>query len=108
MDTNNTDTDSLQLGGNIQLTGFSALDRGQMVVLKKIVGNYAKRLSQISSNFEELSLTMKPVHETEANKMYELHAKLMDNGKPIVSEITDRNLFVAIDSVLKKIENNYN
>ena len=50
---------------------------------------------------------MKPVHETDASRIYELHAKLMDNGKPIVGEVSDRNLFVAIDSVLKKIENSF-
>ena len=37
--------DVLELGGSIQLSGFSGIDGGQMVVVKKIVGNYAKRLS---------------------------------------------------------------
>lgn len=97
--------DTLELGGNIQLTGFSDLDRDRIVVLKKIVGNYARKFSDRSKNFEQLSLTMKPVHETDASRIYELHAKLMDNGKPFVGEATDRNLFVAVDSVLKKIEN---
>lgn len=51
---------------------------------------------------------MKPVHETDSSKIYELHAKLMDNGKPVVGETSDRNLFVAIDNVLKKVENSMN
>lgn len=93
----------MQLGGNIVLTGFRDLDGSSMVVLKKIVGNYAKKMSEISEKFESLSLTMKKVHETEKSELYEIHAKLMDNGKPVVSEVTDRNLFIAIDGVLKKI-----
>ena len=97
--------ETIELRGNIQLTGFSDLDSGQMIVLKKIVGNYARKLSEKSQKFEQLSVTMKPVHETESSKIYELHAKLMDNGKPIVGEASDRNLFAAINDVLKKIEN---
>ena len=97
--------DLLQLGGNIQLTGFSSLDGGQMVVVKKIVGNYAKKLSEMCNKFESLAVTMKPVHETEASKIYEIHAKCMDNGKPITSAVDDRNVFIALDSALKKVEN---
>ncbi len=97
--------DVLKLGGNIQLAGFSELDGGQMTVLKKMVGNYAKRLGEICGKFEELTLTMKPVHETEASKIYELHAKCIDDGKPITSKAEERNLFIALDSVLKNIEN---
>ena len=100
--------DTLELGGNIQLTGFSELDGGQMVVLKKIVGNYARRLSDKAKNFQQLSLTMKKVHETEQSKIYELNAKLMDNGQPIIGSTSDRNLFVALDTVLKKVESSMN
>ena len=96
--------ETLELGGNIQLTGFSDLDGGRMIVLKKIVGNYAKKLCGLCANFEQLSLTMKSVHETEASKIYELHAKLMDDGKPVIGEYSDRNLFIAVDAVLKKVE----
>ena len=95
--------DVLRLGGNIELSGFKDIDRPSMIVLKKIVGNYVKRMSELSENFENLSLTMKPVHATEKSELYEIHAKLMDNGKPFVSEVTERNLFVAIDNALKKI-----
>ncbi len=100
--------DTMQLGGNIQLTGFRDLDGSSMVILKKIVGNYVKKLSEQAEKFESLSLTMKPVHEKEKSEMYEIHAKLMDNGKPVVSEVTERNLFVAVDSALKKVENELN
>jgi len=95
----------MQLGGNIELSGFKDIDGSTMIVLKKIVGNYAKRLSELAEKFENLKLTMKPVHETEKSELYEIHAQMMDNGKPIVSEVTERNLFVAIDNALKKIVN---
>ncbi|MFH0868523.1 MAG: hypothetical protein V1831_04375 [Candidatus Woesearchaeota archaeon] len=97
--------DFMQLGGNIELAGFRDIDSASMVVLKKIIGNYVRRMSEISDKFEKLSVTMKPIHETEKSEKYEIHAKLINNGKPFVSEVVERNLFVAIDSVLKKIVN---
>jgi len=95
--------DIMQLGGSIELSGFRGIDGSSMVVLKKIVGNYAKRMSEIAEKFEKLSLIMKPVHETEKSELYEIHAKLLNNGKLVVSEVTERNLFVAVDNALKKI-----
>lgn len=91
--------DNLQLGGNIELSGFSGLDKGVMIILKKIIGNYARKMSDMSKRFEQLSLRMKTVHD---NK-YELHAKLIDNGKAIASSAVEHNIFVAVDSSLKKI-----
>ena len=95
--------DVMQLGGNIELSGFREIDSASMIVLKKIVGNYAKKMSEIAEKFEKLHLTMKPVHETEKSEIYEIHAKLMNNGKPFVSEAAERNLFVAVDNALKKV-----
>ena len=97
--------DSMQLGGNIELSGFRDIDGASMVVLKKIIGNYGRRFSEIAEKFESLKVTMKPVHETEKSEKYEIHAQLMADGKSYVSEVVERNLFVAVDSVLKKIEN---
>ena len=100
--------DILQLGGNIQLAGFRDIDGASMVILKKIIGNYVRKMSEVAKKFESLNVTMKPVHETEKSEKYEIHAKLLDNGKPIVSEVVERNLFVAVDNALKKIINELN
>ena len=100
--------DSMQLGGNIELSGFKDIDGASMVVLKKIIGNYGRRFSDISDKFESLKITMKPVHETEKSEKYEIHAQLMNDGKSVVSEVVERNLFVAVDSALKKIESEIN
>ena len=96
----------LQLGGNIELSGFKECDYSVMLVLKKIIGNYARRFNDLSDKFEKLFLTMKQVHEREKSEKYEIHEKLLDNGSAVNGECTDRNLFVAIDSALKKIEKN--
>lgn len=99
------DDEITTLGGNIELSGFKGLDSGSFIILKKIIGNYARKMSDMSSNFERLSLTLKPVHETEASKKYDIKAKLMDNGKAFNSQTVDRNLFVAVDAALKKLQN---
>jgi ribosome-associated translation inhibitor RaiA len=96
--------DSMQLGGNIELSGFKDIDGASMVILKKIIGNYGRRFSDISDKFESLKITMKPVHKTEKSKKYEIHVQLMHDGKSTVSGVIERNLFVAVDSALKKIE----
>ena len=97
----------LQFGGNIELSGFSNLEPGVMTILKKIVGNYARRMSDKCKNFEKLNLTMKIVHAKEKSEKYELHAKVLDNGKPHNSSSVDRNFFVAVYGSLKAIMNSF-
>jgi ribosome-associated translation inhibitor RaiA len=92
-----------KLGGNIELSGFKAIDVSSMIVLKKIVGNYAKKIEGLTKNMQTLHLTLKTVHEREKSEKYEIHAKVIDDGKVYPSEVTDRNLFVAVDDSLKKI-----
>ena len=95
--------ESHKLGGNIELTGFRDIDSSSMIVLKKIIGNHARRLSELSQKMENLHITLKPIHEREKSEKYEVHAKLNNNGKIYVAESVDRNLFVAVDDVLKRI-----
>jgi len=90
--------DTVELGGNIQLNGFSRLDGASMIILKKIVGNYAKKLSE-KGPFEKLSVTM---DEYEENL---LKAELINKGNSITAETSNNNLFFALDKVLKEIDN---
>src|SRR3989339_565253 len=99
------DNENVKLGGNIELSGFRDIDSSSMTVLKKIIGNYAKRIAELTKRLETLHITLKPVHEREKSEKYEMHAKIIDDGKVYASEITDRNLFVAVDGVLKKLVN---
>ena len=100
--------DILQLGGNIELSGFSELDGGMMIILKKIVGNYAKKMSDHSTDFEKLHVTMKTIHSTEKNKKFEIKARLHYNGSVVAGDNVDRNVFVAVDNSLKIIMSSFN
>lgn len=93
----------IELGGNIELVGFREIDPQSLVVVKKIVGNYAKRFNDLAP-VEKLTMSLKTVHERESSELYELQTKLICKGKTANSSVTDRNLFFAIDASLKKIE----
>ncbi len=103
MGDNDSEESMIELGGNITLGGFKDLDRDALVVVKKMVGSYARKMTDHSSKFENITVTLKDIHKTSKTQSYEVHVKLIDAGKPINSEITDRNMYVALDSALKKV-----
>ena len=93
----------IELGGNIELSGFKELNSSELIVLKKIIGSYARKFSDHHKDYEKLSLTLKKVHGKKSSK-YELQAKLSLGKKPITVEYTDNNLFVTLAEALKKLE----
>jgi hypothetical protein len=99
------ETEMIALGGNIELAGFRGLDRDTMVVVKKIVGNYGRKFSDRSENFEKLRVTRKPVHSTEKSEINEIKTMLVDGGKQFHAEENERNLFVGLDSAMKSLMN---
>ena len=95
---------TIELGGNIVLTGFKERDPAELVVIKKIVGNYARKFSDNVEGYESLNLIMKPIGGEKAHK-FQINAKLMHSGKMTTAEVTEINLFVCVSDVLKKLEN---
>jgi hypothetical protein len=95
----------IELGGNIKLVGFREVDPGSMVILKKIIGNYARKFSDHSPDFQALEVTLKTVHNTGegSHPKYEIHAKATIGGHAKASECIERNVFVGVDEVLKKV-----
>ncbi len=103
--------DTMKLGGNIELNGFSKLDGGTMVILKKIVGNHARHLLDIGSRFEKLSLTMnvpKEVEKANDRSMYDIQGVFTEGQKEYSFESKASNLFVAVDDVMKNMETSFN
>ena len=95
--------DSQQIGGNIELVGFRDLDGGSMIILKKIIGNYARKFSDRLDGIDKLSISMKKI----GNNQFELHGQLIKAGEQHTSEVTDYNLFMVLDKVLKKLESSF-
>lgn len=47
----------IELGGNIKLENFEEIDRGILVVAKKMIGNYTKQISEKNTNFKGITVT---------------------------------------------------
>jgi ribosome-associated translation inhibitor RaiA len=94
--------DNIVLGGNIELVGFKDLDGGSMIILKKMIGNHVRKMSETAERFEKLTVTMKRVGGR-GNK-FEVNAKMLDNGRPVNSEVIDFNLFFTVDKALANIQ----
>ena len=101
MSMSDVNAETINLGTSIQLTGFRDLDGGKMVILKKLVGNYARRISDQCEKFENLCIVMKPV----GSGNYEVDAKLVNSGKVFTADASERNMFVVVDQVLAKLFN---
>ena len=95
--------ENIELGGKIFLSGFKNLRRDELLIAKKLIGSYARKFSDSLEDYESLNLHLKPIHNPDSDK-YEIHAKLLYKGKMANSEITDHNIFVCVDSTLKKLE----
>ncbi|MEK6917178.1 MAG: hypothetical protein AABW92_05540 [Nanoarchaeota archaeon] len=93
----------IELGGNIELVGFNDIEIQELIVLKKIIGSYARKFSDNVKDYEKLTINLKQVGAKTSTK-YEIQTKLMVKGKPINSDVTENNLFVAIAESLKKLE----
>lgn len=98
-----TAEEGIKLGENIQLAGFKELDPGTMVIVRKMVGNHVKKIQDDYKDFRYLKLSLKKVHQREHAEIYELHADL-HLAKIYAAKKEDRNLFVALDEVLKAID----
>ncbi len=94
-----------ELGGNISLVGCSELDGATKEVVRKMVGHWVEKETSQRWGFQGLRITLKQVHKREKSELYEVHGHLLERGRKFHSEITDRNLFFALDEVLKKIKN---
>jgi len=88
----------MELGGNISLSGFSERDFTEMIVVKKIVGQYARKFTDHVPDFSRLSITLKEVH---GHAKHEIVTKIQAGGREYDSEVTDVNIFVALDKTLK-------
>ena len=89
---------TISLGGNIELNGFQKIDVPRLIVLKKIVGNCAKQMFEKTKNYEKLIVNLEG---DDSNA--KIKAELKAGGSSKFGEAKDNNLFVAVDSALKKI-----
>ncbi|MGV8086417.1 MAG: hypothetical protein ACP5N1_02180 [Candidatus Woesearchaeota archaeon] len=95
--------ESVSLGGNIELVGFKQVSLADVIVVKKLVGHYTRKIQEQSQNFEKIQISLKEIHKIDNNAKHEIHIKVLDGGKSFHTEIVDKNLFISLDSALKKM-----
>ncbi len=88
----------IELGGNIKLEGFHDLEPAMLIVIKKIVGNYAKKINEQAYAFQELSLLLEKKQE-----QCLITAQLRAEQKQLRAEGVNTNLFFALDGALSKV-----
>jgi len=92
----------LKLGGNILLVGFS-LEPVEMIVVKKIVGNYAKKISE-KINYEDLKINLKKTQKAKTF-LHEIEASAKTSKGILAANATNNNLYTALSEALEKIYN---
>jgi|SRR3989338_3094134 len=90
----------MELGGNITLSGFSERDFTELIVVKKIVGQYARRFSDTIPGFEALKVAL--TEEGHGTLAIHVHARMHNHD--LLGEAQGHNLFVALDSALKRVD----
>ena len=86
------------LGGNIELVGFNSLEPAKIIVVKKIVGNYVKKICDNTPGFEKICLELK-----ENGKKVELITELSVSGKNKNASVEGDNLFFVLDKVFSSV-----
>ncbi len=89
----------LRLGGSIWLVGFNELDKAEMIIIKKIVGNYIKKLAD-KTPYDEVKIRLK-MHEKGKSYLHEINADVYAKGFHINAKAENRNLYAALSDVLE-------
>jgi len=89
----------IELGGNIKLKGFSGLDAASLIVVKKIVGNYTKELTELHQDFTELLLEL----NSEENSNYNLNVNFSKKSGNLSSKANGNNLFFTLSAALDNL-----
>lgn len=91
---------AIELGGNIVLEGFDNRDYTELIVVKKIVGQYARKINDTLTGVQNLRVTL----NCEKNKKISGALELKNGSFEATAE--SENLYVALDQALKQLEKN--
>ena len=94
--------EELKLGGNIILVGFS-LEPSEMIVVKKIVGHYAKKISE-KINYQDLKVNLKKTQKAKTF-LHEIEASAKTDKGILAANTSNNNLYTALSGALEKIYN---
>ena len=87
----------IELGGNIKLEGFDEIESGKLVVVRKMVGSYARKISN-KKQYKELKLGLKIESDN-----CEINVVCVNEDGQIEGVKSDKNLFFAINGALESV-----
>lgn len=85
----------IKLGGSIMLEGFDSMEPAKLVVAKKMIGIYAKKMSELMGNLDFFNVTL------EGNNV-KVNAKAGEKSSEAFAEA--ENFFRALSMALSEIE----
>ena len=97
------DDSEIKLKGNIALVGFEILDPAELVIIKKIVGTYVKKICE-NGPYNEMRLTLQQ-HAHGKSFKHEIQGLAFVGNNRFSAEITEWNLYSAVSQVCEKILN---
>ncbi|MFH1592613.1 MAG: hypothetical protein ABIB47_04580 [Candidatus Woesearchaeota archaeon] len=83
----------IELGGNIKLINFDEVEPALLIVIKKVVGNYTKKISESIDDFKSIEVSL------ENKKKNKIHVKV-EGSDVKEADAEDKNLFFALDRAL--------
>ena len=86
-------TETIRLGGNIELVNADDIDGASLVILKKMIGNYARQFSE--RGVSGMSVTFAGTS---------VLVDVMREDTKLSSSAESSNLFFAVDSAFKDLD----
>lgn len=86
----------LELGGNIFLDNFDETEPGRLIIVKKIVGNYTKEISEKVKKFKKIIVSLEKGDKIKVKVKVEAEKEFSGEGE-------GGNLFFALDSALAEV-----
>ena len=88
----------IELGGNIILQGFETLDHADLLIAKKLVGSYVRKLCDEAGGCDKAEIMLEQLTEE-----YVVKTKISLPNKIINAQAQGTNLFMTIDKALKQV-----
>lgn len=88
---------TIHLGGNIELVDFTKLDDATMIILKKMIGNQVRKMTDAGINITQLRLELTSYSEEETTVQGSLGA---DRGNSSTTR-TGENIFMTVNDTLE-------
>jgi len=87
----------------IEYSGFKDIEKVDMSQIQKTSEEFASKVLGHGLSFRLLSVRMKSIHKVENNQKFEIHVAIEGVGKIRSAEVTDKNIFKALDLACKKL-----